>query len=230
MASPGLPEEVQEAVERAYSAMLRHPQSALLPAYRQAIYAALGPLADPSTPIDPLNDPETYRVRLTLDLFTVRRVLPIWESEQPQARWPQRLLRIVEGVLQKTVNPEVACTEADVASDQLDDHNFGKAESDAETASEEPGSKHISSSAYFVCSAALEALYDACGLYRFDGDPFSEQDTDDVLDAYSSDVAFWAADAYAGGLWDPQSDPSRRREFWEWWLKEAVSSAWETAT
>src|ERR1044072_9864706 len=90
----------------------------------------------------------------------------------------------------------------------------GSRKSHTDPSSEQLSSKPISSAAYFGCAAALEALYDACGLYRFDGDPLSEQDTDEVLDAYSTDVALWAVDAYAGGLWDPQSNPSKRREFW----------------
>ncbi|MBC6454922.1 MAG: hypothetical protein GDA43_18390 [Hormoscilla sp. SP5CHS1] len=32
--------------------------------------------------------------------------------------------------------------------------------------------------------------------------------------------------AYSGSLWDPSNDASKRREFWEWWLDEAVKNAW----
>jgi len=43
------------------------------------------------------------------------------------------------------------------------------------------------------------------------------------------DSSFFAAAAYAGGaVWDSDSDSLKRREFWEWWLNEAVPMAWDS--
>ncbi|MBC6476866.1 MAG: hypothetical protein GDA56_02780 [Hormoscilla sp. GM7CHS1pb] len=34
--------------------------------------------------------------------------------------------------------------------------------------------------------------------------------------------------AYSGSQRDPSNDASKGREFWEWWLDEAVKNAWWT--
>jgi hypothetical protein len=42
------------------------------------------------------------------------------------------------------------------------------------------------------------------------------------------DAAGWGAYVMAGGtVDDPKADASKRREFWEWWLSEAIPAAWQ---
>jgi len=51
---------------------------------------------------------------------------------------------------------------------------------------------------------------------------------DESLDPYQWDASLYASAAYAGGFaWEEQSNKLRRREFWQWYLIEAVPSAWE---
>ena len=61
---------------------------------------------------------------------------------------------------------------------------------------------------------------------------------DEELDAYSwknlwdsgrSDTALWAATAYAGGIYQGKPDIIKRREFWTWWVHEAIPTAWQAA-
>ena len=49
-----------------------------------------------------------------------------------------------------------------------------------------------------------------------------------ILAPHQWDASLYASAAYAGGFaWEEQSDKLRRREFWQWYLSEAVPSAWE---
>lgn len=53
--------------------------------------------------------------------------------------------------------------------------------------------------------------------------------SDENLEPEDLDSAFSAAACYAGGtIWDPSSSAQLRREFWLWWLTQAVPQAWHT--
>jgi hypothetical protein len=53
---------------------------------------------------------------------------------------------------------------------------------------------------------------------------------DDQVSPEEHDGSYMASVALAGGSpWTPGSDPARRREFWQWWLREAVPAAWRAA-
>jgi hypothetical protein len=219
--------ELQKAIAEAYASLIKHPQHALLPMYRQHIYEALGAVHPPEEPLDP----RAHRTRLTLDLLSVRRVLPIWEAERPDFPWPQRLLDMAEGVLNGSVSTEDARDEADAASAFLEEvEDSEEVMSNAIEVSEAEAAdairfKGVSLSALYVCEAAVETLFVASGLFRFDLGESSPEETDADVDPWSSDTAKWASTAYAGGVWDPSSDPAKRKEFWERWLREAVPTA-----
>lgn len=231
MNSP-LPRSLQQALDDAYSAMLQHSMYVLLPKWRQAVYRALGPLSDEGGAIDPSPNLERYRARLTLDLLTVRRVLPIWHRLYPNDPWPQRILDLVEDVLSRRTRVEVARAEAENASDLLDRWHFvnGGYQPEAGMTATGPVQPWITLSAYTVCLAAVEALRDAAGMNTFDAGPWDEEDTDADVDPGCTDVALWAASAYAGTELGLMQDRARCREFWEWWLKEAVPAAWQTSS
>lgn len=54
-----------------------------------------------------------------------------------------------------------------------------------------------------------------------------EEDLDDDLDFGDWDASFYAALAYAGGAkWQEKSSTEKRREFWMWYIKEAVPKAY----
>ena len=66
------------------------------------------------------------------------------------------------------------------------------------------------------------ALFDE----SFDPDNPHDNTQDEDLDPYEWDAAYYAAMVYAGGAsWNEASSPARRREFWEWYLREAVPAA-----
>jgi hypothetical protein len=218
---PAPPPDLQKAIAEAYAALINDPQHALLPMYRHRIYEALGAVHYPEEPLDP----RAQLTRVVLDLLSVRRVLPIWEAERPDFPWPQRLLELAEGVLDGLVSREVARAEADAAFALLDEVDYEASAHDiteVEASRDVIRFRRVSLPAYYVCDAAVETLFVASGLFRFElGEPVPDE-TDADVDPYTSDTAHWASTAYAGGVWDPSSDPIKRNEFWEWWLSEAV--------
>lgn len=88
--------------------------------------------------------------------------------------------------------------------------------------------------AQMALQAALDAVENALGHPRFEFDGvdeiITEQTTEDNIDPWSSDAARDAAAAYAGPVWEPSSDREKRREFWTWWLREAVPAAWRAVS
>ncbi len=43
------------------------------------------------------------------------------------------------------------------------------------------------------------------------------------VDPYELDTTFFASSSYAGGtIWQEESDPIRRKEFWGWYLDQAI--------
>jgi len=85
--------------------------------------------------------------------------------------------------------------------------------------------------AQMALQAALDAVENALGHPRFEfhgvDEVITEQATEDNIDPWSSDAARDAAAAFAGPVWEqPSSDREKRREFWSWWLREAVPAAW----
>lgn len=56
----------------------------------------------------------------------------------------------------------------------------------------------------------------------------SEEELDDPEDPDLWDPAFFAAGAWAGGMpWSPSFSSSAYREFWIWYLDQAVPQAWD---
>ena len=205
-----LPAELEAAIERAHAEMLQHPQHALLPFFRRCIYNALGSLADPGV----------RRTRILLDLLTARSVLPIWQKERPNDPWPTHLLAVAEGVLRGEVTQEDAGVAGDAAWNQLET---------LEADDVQAGPEEANHSILGVVETAIEALLEASGRRSFDSIPVAVQDTDADIDPWSYDTVQCAVTTYAGGVWDPTSDPMKRKEFWEWWLLKAIPEAWEKA-
>jgi hypothetical protein len=205
-----LPEPLEEAIERASSTMLEDERHDLLPIYRRRIYTAIGPW----------ENVQARQVRIRLDLLSARYVLFIWQKYRPSDTWPEQLISVAEGVLAGTVDQVVAARKANEAQFQLDEALPTLVE-ELEVGEEEP---------LGALSAALVALRWAAGITAFDVIEIAEQETDREIDPLFSDSAGWAAIAYAKAAWEPGSNSEKRKEFWQWWLKEAVPQAWRKST
>lgn len=87
----------------------------------------------------------------------------------------------------------------------------------------------VSAQAYDICLAGPEALSQALGLGPFDGHEITATIThEDLLG--KGVVATAAVKAFSGIFEDHLStrdyDAEQRRNFWTWWLTEAIPAAW----
>lgn len=197
-----MPTALQAILDRSLSQMLQHPQHVLLPIYRRKIYEIVN--SDPG-----IREQKIYE---RLSIRTAEYVLPIWQQTWPTDYLPQFMLATAKQVLTGTVSPTQAKQIAGDAWQQLE--QLGSAPHTA-----------ASSHAFHAGQAAVETLFAVLGRPPFDGVLVEEYDTDADLDPWSSDPALWAVTAYAGGAWEQTSDANKRREFWEWWLTEAIPSS-----
>jgi len=139
-------------------------------------------------------------------------VLPIWERIWLDDDRPHRLLAAADRVVAGHPPDPTARDESARLRASLDDIlSLG-------------GDLTPLYAAYSAGRALVTALDDE----DFDPAHLDPTLTDASCDAYTVDAAFWAATATAAGsIWEPASSPTRRRAFWEWWLDEAVPTAWQ---
>lgn len=198
-----IPSALEKLIADALSSVHHHPQHDLNLGYRQAIWAALE--AD--------NDNLGHQRRAFLANLTVRHVLPIWHQTFPQDDRPQHILIEAEQVIAGTINKEVAQKDSERFWQEMQQLGYND-----------------SSMAFTVGCAAAQALNTAIEDEIFDPDGIDYNLTDNQ-DTEGNDASFFAACACANGpIWQiksGKSDSSKRQEFWEWWLMQAVTAAWE---
>jgi hypothetical protein len=198
-----LPHTLQELVDEAYAAMIRDPNHALPPLYRKDIYRLIS--------AGQANGGRLARARLAL--LSARYVIPIWERARPTDVGPPGLLRMAEALLTGQDIAEAARSQADAVWEAL---------TELDVHSDKLGIVETIASGL----AAVEALREALGKDPYEGVNIDATKSDEELDPYHTDAAQFAADAYSGPSWISSSSPEKRREFWEWWLREAVPMAW----
>jgi hypothetical protein len=213
-------------VTEALAALYRHPERALLPWYRYAIYTALAPAAQA----------DRHNARAWLDIIAVRHVLFCWRPSTHN--WPDtwlqptQLLTLAEQLLQNGADSAGARRAVD------------RAQALADVAGEEATSPFYCS--WCVYEAALRTLHNAWTYSRLqqaravDALPGTLSTTDDASTFAAIAVAGgkWQpldgaarASRAASGRWDWQTEEAqlRRAVFWEWWLRDAVPAAWSMA-
>ena len=198
-----IPYFLRRVITDACHAVDSHPQHDLPLGYRHAIYAKMGPRLGSS------QDNTGHKRRTVLALFTVQHVLPLWEKARPDDDTPRNLLVKVEKIL--------------AGIDQSTEEEVGRYWSYMDgVAAKTQGRPPVG-----VGYAAVEALYTAVADEEFDPSAIDYNLSDEDVDPYEHDTAFAAAADYAGGpTWVPNSDATKRREFWHWWLSEAIPAAW----
>jgi hypothetical protein len=223
---------MSQALDHASAQALRivhtRPDHWLPPAARQLLYHVL----DPTAPL-----PVQSRVRSWLEYLTASYVLPFWATirTDPQQVWeeaydaPQQMVQAMTAILHQT---------ADVAQIRDQANHWLEV---ADFSGELPNSQFYP--AWCVYDATLTALWHLLGGDFFERASITHAQLE-ITDRYS-DTANWAAIAYAGGLWqpDPTQDQEygrvvgvwdydrdetrqRRLQFWEWWLQEALPTAY----
>lgn len=200
------PPALSQAVHRALRAIDEHPDHMLLPVYRQAVYQAFVSG----------NEAGGRRARGLLSVLTARHVLPIWQREQPDDMMPERLLATADGV----TTGQIDAARVDAVIDEawewlpaLKIERWGNPD------------------AYNAGAAAVFALQETRGEGFLEGVRIGDDDPDDeFFDPGTGDTALFAAAAFAGPSWDDTDDtfdPMKAREFWTWWLREAIPTVWE---
>lgn len=206
-----IPTELQELITAGLLKIKNDPNHDLNLGYREAIYSALGPYAG----ADGNSDNSGHLKRVFLATIAVSRVLPLWQQTWPEDETVQCILAKVNHIMSK---PQEVDEEA---MDEEIEHLWEYTTELTDETREIGG---------IVGMAAVAAL----SLAQWDG--FMEEEEIDLERTDSDDFMlndghFYAASAYAGGPPYPialaeQSSPTKRQEFWQWWLTSAVPAAW----
>jgi hypothetical protein len=165
-----------------------------------------------------LADPPGRRRRVALDALAARRVLPVisraFYDDDPEGTsysTPVGLLAAADHVLAgQYVDPDTWMSAFDTCK-------FVFA---ARVGGMEPGDKERGLCAWLACAATLRA---AMGEDPFLDVPIDDVTRDGEIDLDHADAARWAAEAVSAevGRWNAD----RCREFWLWWLDDAVPKA-----
>ncbi len=199
-----LPDEMRDLVDAALASVAENERHDLTLGWRHLLWSAMGPR-------DRAFADAAHRRRASLAILAVRKVAPIWHRLRPEDEFVDNVLRDAERVLAGDLDPEEA---RDRAGDLWVDMDDLAADGDLNPAA--------------VGYAAIGALLAAARDEMFDPDTVDISLTDADVDAYETDAAFAAAAAYAGGPpWDSDADAEARREYWTWWLTEALPQAWD---
>lgn len=199
-----MPEELRAALQDAEEALDGSETGDLPLAHRRRVWQALGEGTEGYGSAG-------HRRRTMLDLITVEHVKPIWNAAYPSDGAVDEVLDGARQVLEGTRSAQWAYGLKGGAWTEFinrmgEDHRFA---------------------AGYVGSAACAALFTAAHDKTYSD---LAPDTDDYdLDVEDWDASFMAAMAAAG---DDEADSAESqgatREFWQWYLREAVPAAWTT--
>jgi hypothetical protein len=208
--------KLRQVLDQANDALAHDPSGQLALPWRNALWLAMG---------DPQENEKGYPIgagwqrRVKMGILTVQHLLSIWQEQYPQDEGPQRMLLLAEQVVEDKINHDAAGSESDNYWTLLSD--LGVIEDDSKPAEVLP---------FLVGMAAARVVRTARLDYQMVlfNDP-NELDTE--RDAWMWDESYLGAMAYAGGaVWVTGSSSERRREFWQWWLDQAVPSAYEAVS
>jgi hypothetical protein len=227
-----LPEHIQQLVDESLIMMRKNPEHHLLPVQRLEIYQLLEPL--------PSNDASIRYVGGQLAIASARYVLPIWQQarpiwgdEEPAIDWggyppnypltdalPEWMIQRAEEVLRGDVGIELA--EEDMG-DLWDVYSNLREEITA-------WRTDVPEEAWYAFAAAYYALQEtnlAPFTYNMPNDTMTDPDRESG--AGRLDGAAAAMIACVGVDTNKPGIVTKRLEFWEWWLTEAIPAAWEMA-
>ncbi len=206
-----LPKILLSRIAEAKAALAQHPNSDLNLGYRQGIWAGLNYNMDAQLTRAEIG----HKRRALLAIIAAERVIPIWERIWSIDDTPQCIIATARLLLNGLLDTNIARS--------YRDDNWQKLESLACAPSCQDWEYQKAVSVGLSSISALGAVLDD---EQFDSEHIDYTLTDDEVDSYSSDASFWAAIAYSGSQRNPSHDGRKQREFWEWWLDEAVKNTW----
>jgi hypothetical protein len=145
---------------------------------------------------------------LLAEIIAAKKILPIWEAAFPSEDMPIKLLYEAEKHLLQP--KEITISEKDMRAFRAD-------LDDISLPDEEDFSPLY---AGYACWTAASKVLLGIGIWP-DCDPETE------LDPEEWDASFFASLAYSGGaIWEEGvGNPVKRREYWEWFFREAIPQA-----
>lgn len=204
--------ELAKALNLASESLSANADGELALSCRKRIWTAFGPLLMDTEDVYAILGVGLFR-RTTLAILCARHMLDVWEQELPENKDPHHLLEMAERYMKKLTDLDTIREKMDSFWVEIEALLYEREDSIA------------------VCAGL--AAYSACrtAVYDEDFEPDNVDDlTDDDLEPYDWDAGYLAALVYAGGgKWNEESNATQRRQFWEWYLKEAVPKAWNSA-
>jgi hypothetical protein len=201
-----IPHDLSEAI-RLSSEALRQNSAGELPLYdRRRIWKAFGEREKDSS-----GSPTGagWQRRCYLAVLCVQHVLPLWQSVYMSDERPQQMLKITDQLMQSAYDSDKALQEQQSFFDELGD----------------AANENISAAC--VGYASVQAV--TVATVDLDDDNFDPVETDHDLDAYQWDTSYYASMAAAGGdIFVEGSNVERSVAFWNWFLNQAVPTAYSS--
>lgn len=198
--------ELKQLINEAINEVNKNPKGELILPLRKKIYKLLGEHKEDEVGHAVLT--QGLLVRTKLAILCVNKVMPIWNSVLADDTTPVTILENIRDYIagKQTWDylweiPNSYCT---VLDNYIINNNYDNA--------------------IYVGYASVNALYVVLNDEDFDED--NEELLDSDLDPYTWDTAFYSALAYSESeLYDKETKIQKRREFWLWYLNEAIAKA-----
>lgn len=245
---------IDQAIQQALEAMKTHSDHWLLPIQRRALYAVLDPDLSLPRAAHVRSWLELFTAEYVLPLWMpiLQDPVRVWiEDEHVPALMVDLTRSVLNGGTEKIAVQNLAPLWQEISVFDTDESGEVLVERLAVHWTEVSDlTGELTNSRYYrawcVYDAALTALNYALGVDYFAYARLNYTTTE-ITDRYS-DAANWAVISYSDGVWEPDYTQdeeygrvvgnwnldrdevrAKRRQFWEWWLLEAISDAREHA-
>ncbi|VBB06148.1 immunity protein imm5 [Lucifera butyrica] len=202
--------ELLVMLDEAKRGVFSHPKGELVLPIRRKVWNKFGEYGakDAGKVIQTIG----LRRRAELDILCVKHVMNIWNSERPNDNRLIEILKMIDDYFNSNIGKDAL---------RHIKNNFW-------TDCEEMLYENESSMACYVGFATIGAVCTSYLDKSLVSDHIDSRVLDDELDPFSWDASYYAAIAYAGGAsTEENSSIDKRREFWLWYLNEAVPKAYE---
>lgn len=196
----GLSNDLEQAVQEGKATLARNSEGELSLPVRKKIWAAMG-----------AKDDAGKARRFKLAMSCAKQVMSIWERAFLDNKGPEQVLQAAQDYLDGELH------ESDLRNcisdfwTKLDDLIY-EGEFLAEI-----------NAGFAAASAASIAVTDEL----FEEDKLEDSTLDEELDPYEWDAGYYASIAYSdSGTSDHTSESVLRRQFWSWYLNDAVPATW----
>lgn len=195
-------------IREATTALRGDKNGCLVLPLRKRLWAGLGPRMVGKKRAQ---DYTGWHRRVRLAVLCVEKTLPVWDKVQPANPLPREVLALIQAYQAKQVRPGVLLKRLQAAWRRM----------------EVLGVETKSGVEVLVGSASIRAGYVALGDEDFDSDASKAAELDQNRDPYDLDAGFYAAAAFSGDMYGgTEANVAKRRQFWRWYLKNAVPIAW----